>query len=97
MNDHISFEEILEKVRWHNYVCVTSPSLVAPDATTWGWGASTYNAMVSACGNNLADALCEVLTNGGRMGEWQTVVSDSPLLSCFLFNEEGQVLLTFYK
>lgn len=97
MNDFVSLEEIIEKVGWHNYVCVASPSLVAPDVTTWGWGSSTYQAMVSACGLRLADALCEVLNNGGRMGEWESVVPDCPLVSRHLFNADGQVLVTFYK
>ena len=94
----VSVEEIWTAVRWHGYVCVTDPGLVAPGVTTWGWGPSTYKAMVSACGTSLADRLCQAIDNGGRLTEWSNIdLPDVPLLSCDLVNDEGQILCRFYK
>lgn len=100
MNPHgiPSFEELATAVRWHGYVCVTLPGLAASDMTTWGWGESTYRAMVNAAGQRLADSLCEVLDNGGRMTHWRPVtMGEITLLVCELVNDEGQTLVTFYK
>lgn len=93
-----SFEEIASAVRWHGYVCVTTPGLVAPETTTWGWGESTYRAMVSAAGQQLADSLCEVLDNGGRMTHWSPVMEGTiTMLRCELVNDEDQTPCAFYK
>jgi hypothetical protein len=93
-----SFEELANAVRWHGYACVTLSGLVAPETTTWGWGESTYRAMVSASGQRLADRLCEVLDNGGRMTHWRPVTMGTiTLLVCELVNDESQTLCTFYK
>jgi hypothetical protein len=100
MNPHgiPSFEELATAVRWHGYVCVTLPGLVASEMTTWGWGESTYRAMMNAAGQQLADSLCEVIDNGGRMTHWSPVMEGTiTLLRCELVNDQGNTLCAFYK
>lgn len=100
MNPHgmPSFEEIADAVHWHGYACVTLPGLVAPETVAWGWGESTYRAMVCASGQRLADSLCEVLDNGGRMTHWSPVMEGNiTLLRCDLINDQGNTLCVFYK
>ena len=92
-----SFEDLFNAVRWHGYACVSTPDFVAPDAPTWGWGESTYKAMVSACGTRLADLVCEMLNNGGSMSDWRThTFEDQTLLVADVENADGQIVVTFY-
>lgn len=97
-NTPIPFEELANLVRWHGYVCVSFPSFVASDAITHGWGPSTYQATVSACGDRLANLLCDSLNHGGYMSSWQTIECNGITLQfCDVEDEYGQQLVRFYK